>query len=126
MSVFVNRKALCIALAGALVSATSAMAALPSQVVRGPVRVGNPNAAACAVGFTAAPATINAANPYNQSYVCTGPTIVCSPSFKAQDSIAGTAPSTNGGFGTTIYGSPVTIKGGRMVYTCAQPPAPPK
>ena len=85
MSVFVNRKALCIALAGALVSATSAMAGLPDQVVKGPIRVGNPNAAACAVGFTAAPATINAANSYNQSYVCTGPTIVCSPSFKAQE-----------------------------------------
>lgn len=129
MSAFSN-KAFVLAVTAALAGGTAAMAEVPSQVAgqveRGPIQLGNPNASACAAGFTANPATINSKNPYNQSYTCTGPTIVCSPGFKPQDLVAGTIPGSGQSFGQTIYGSPVTIKGGRMVYTCAEPPTPPQ
>jgi len=129
MSSFSKKGAYLLAATAAIAGGSIAAANEPSQVVAHsiPIPVGNPNAAQCAAGFTANPSTIDGANPYNQSYTCTGPTIVCSPKFKPQDSVAGTVPPQNGQLlGQTIYGSPVTIKGGRMVYTCAEPPAPPK
>ncbi len=128
MSLFSKKAAYLLAAAAATSGVSMAVAKVPSAVsssqINPPVLVSN--AARCAAGFTAAPGTIDPKNPYNQSYVCTGPAIVCSPGFKPQDSVAGTVPGQNGGFGQTIYGSPVTIKNGRMVYTCAEPPAPPK
>ncbi|MDE2135095.1 MAG: hypothetical protein KGJ49_10915 [Alphaproteobacteria bacterium] len=84
------------------------------------------NVAQCPVGFTAMPATIDPKNPYGQSYTCTGPAAVCSPGFKLVPSVAGTIPGGPGQFGTTIYGSPVTLKNGRMVYTCSEPQPPPQ
>jgi len=131
MSAFSN-KAFLLALAAALAGGGVASAAVPSEVapgevVRGPIQVGNPNTPACAAGFTANPTSINGAGLYGQSYTCTGPEIVCSAHFKAEDSVAGTIPPPPGQLlGQTIYGSPVTIKGGRMVYTCAEPPPPPQ
>lgn len=84
------------------------------------------NVALCPAGFTAAPATINPQQPYNQSYTCTGPAAVCSPGFKLVPSVAGTIPGGPGQFGQTIFGSPVTLKNGRMVYTCSEPQPPPQ
>jgi hypothetical protein len=125
MSAF-SKKAFLLAVTAALAGGSVATAEVPTAVERGPVQMGNPNASACAAGFTADPAAIDSKNPYGQSYTCTGPTIVCSAGFKAQDSVAGTIPAQPGQLlGQTIYGSPVTIKGGRMVYTCAEPPKPP-
>jgi hypothetical protein len=54
----------------------------------------------CAAGFTASPGVLKNVNfDSNVVYTCTGPTVVCSPNFAAPN-------------------SPVTIQGGRMVYTC--------
>jgi|HubBroStandDraft_1064217.scaffolds.fasta_scaffold52255_2 hypothetical protein len=126
MSVITSRNVLLTAALTALVGGTAALANEP--ILPGPnhIVLGNPNVAQCAAGFTAKPATINAANPYGQAYTCTGPVIVCSPRFTAQPSVAGTIPGGPGQFGQTIYGSPVTIKSGRMVYTCAEPSPPPQ
>jgi len=129
MSFVTNRKAYCIAVAAALACGPAALAKEPMHVYQGPIEIGHgdPNAAACAAGFTANPAVIQGSNPYNQFYTCTGPAIVCSAHFLPEDSVAGTIPASPGQLlGQTIYGSPVTLKGGRMVYTCAEPPAPPK
>jgi len=128
MSFVTNRKAYLVALAAALIGAP-ALAKEPMQVYQGPIEIGhgNPNAAACAAGFTASPSTIQGSNPYDQSYTCTGPTIVCSAHFSPEDSVAGTIPAAPGQLlGQTIYGSPITMKGGHMVYTCVEPPSPPK
>jgi hypothetical protein len=86
----------------------------------------SPNVAACAAGFTATPSAIVGSNPYSQSYTCTGPAVVCSVHFSAQNVQVGSNPPQNGGFATPIYGGPITIKGGRMVYTCAEPQPPPR
>jgi hypothetical protein len=83
------------------------------------------NVAQCAAGFTAMPATINPAQPYNQSYVCTASAIVCSPSFKP---VAVYLPAQAPGqlFGPLSPSSPLTLKNGRVVYTCEQPSTPPQ
>jgi hypothetical protein len=127
MSLVTTRKASLVALAMALAGGSAAMADQP--VGHGPVQMpqGNPNAPACAAGFTAAQATIVGSNPYGQSYTCTGPTIVCSTHFTPQDPVVGSTPAPPGQLiGKTFYGSPVVIKNGRMVYTCAEPQPPPK
>jgi hypothetical protein len=129
MSFVTNPKAYLVALAAAVVGGSDAFANEPLHVYQGPIEIGhgNPNAAACAAGFTANPSTIQGSNPYDQSYTCTGPTIVCSAHFSPEDSVAGTVPAAPGQLlGQTIYGSPVTLSHGRMVYTCVEPPSPPK
>jgi hypothetical protein len=128
MSIVTTRKATLLAMAVALVGGSAALANQPMGVDHSQVAIphGDPNAAACAAGFTANPSTIQGSNPYSQSYTCTGPAIVCSYHFTAQPSVAGTIPGQGQSFGQTIYGSPVTIKGGHMVYTCAEPQPPPR
>jgi hypothetical protein len=129
MSSALKRLAYFAALAAATAGATAAFANQPIEVYHGPIEIGHgdPNAAACAAGFTAKPSTIQGSNPYDQSYTCTGPTIVCSAHFAPEASVAGTIPAAPGQLlGQPIYGSPVTMQGGRMVYTCVEPPSPPK
>jgi len=79
--------------------------------------------AVCASGFDASPATINGSEEYNQHYKCTGPEIKCSKGFHP---LGSPVPVTGGIGGSTDSGPPVTIKDGRMVYTCAEPESPPK
>jgi hypothetical protein len=59
--------------------------------------------AKCAPGFTANPANADNVDTHagGKTYTCTGPAVYCMPIY-------------------TIV-SPVTVQGGRMVYTCRQP-----
>ena len=79
--------------------------------------------AICAAGFDASPTTINGSEQYNQRYKCTGPKIKCSEGFHP---VGSPVPVTGPIGGSTDSGPPVTIKDGRMVYTCAEPESPPK
>jgi hypothetical protein len=128
MPIVTTGKAYLIALAVAVIGGP-ALANQPVEVYHGPIMIGHgdPNVAACAAGFTASPSAIQGSNPYNQHYTCTGPAIVCSAHFSPEDSVAGSIPAQPGQLiGQTIYGSPVTLQNGRMVYTCVEPPAPPQ
>ncbi len=92
-------------------------------VMNHPYPFGPSNAAQCAAGFTATPATIDPKNPYNQSYVCTANTSapICSPGFKLVPVyLPAQAPGQL--FGPLSPTSPVTMKNGHLVYTCQEPP----
>lgn len=126
--VFVTSTAIA-ALTASIVGGAMALADVPHNVINNGGVIYHPApspVAQCAAGFSANPSTIKPTQQYNQYYTCTGPAIVCSPGFKAQNAVAGTVPGSGGSFGTTVYGSPVTIKNGRMVYTCAEPQTPPQ
>jgi hypothetical protein len=90
-------------------------------VINHPYPMQPSNVAQCASGFTAIPATIDPKNPYNQSYTCTASAIVCSPGFKP---VAIYLPSQGQGqlFGPLSPSSPLTMKNGRVMYTCQEPP----
>ena len=110
-----------------LIAALSCGAALAGPVVHERAQMGkavlhSATQATCAAGFKANPAHINPMVHNGQHYTCTGPTIVCSPGFTAQE----TQTYPPGGGFKPIMGSPVTISNGHMVYTCAEPPAPPR
>ena len=84
--------------------------------------------ATCATGFTAKPKTYIKGQTTGQSYTCTGPSAVCAPGFTLQQiavPIPPPAGSTNV-LGTTKYVDGVSLVKDKMVYTCAEPPAPPK
>ena len=86
-----------------------AVAFFSAAAMAGPVITPIPNhgviipLAKCAPGFTANPATADNVDTHSggKTYTCTGPARYCMPIY-------------------TVV-SPVTIEGGRMVYTCRQP-----
>jgi hypothetical protein len=107
---------ICVGVAVALTGTTMAIAGPKTQT------------ATCATGFTAKPKTYIKGQTTGQSYTCTGPAAVCSPGFTLQQIAVPVPPpagSTNA-LGTTKFVDGVSIIGGKMVYTCAEPPAPPK
>jgi hypothetical protein len=78
--------------------------------------------AVCADGFTADPDHVTGGQ-YDQSYVCTGPKLKCSDHFSPQ----GSPEAVHGGVGGSVDDGPAAvIKHDREVYTCAEPPSPPK
>ena len=82
----------------------------------------------CPAGFTASPVMVDPKNPYGQKYTCTGPVAFCMKGFSLVAPVVGYGPVPPGGLiGKVFYGSPVTIDTSEhMVFTCQQPPAPPK
>ena len=94
---------------------------LNNGVMNHPIPLPQSNAAECAAGFTAMPSTIDPKNPYNQVYTCTASAIVCSPGFKP---VAVYLPPQQQGqlFGPLSPASPLTMKNGRVMYTCQEPP----
>jgi hypothetical protein len=92
----------------------------PMGVNRMPYPVLPSNVARCAPGFTAVPATIDPKNPYGQSYVCMTSAPVCSPGFQL---VAVYLPPAPGQLvGPVSPSSPLTMRNGRVIYTCAEPP----
>ena len=80
-----------------------------------------PATAVCASGFTAHPTKVTSTG---EDYTCTGPKPVCAKGFELQQ-ISVTVPARSAGaLPSNIMVPAVSIKDGRMVYTCAPPETP--